>query len=1055
MNDGRWPPPCARGIATGLLAAACVVAHGADLAPVPVPDLGPAPALGLRLDLDQAASLPPAPDERRPFVLLTARWEAVEGPSKVYDWAAHERAIDALDESGYRVALCLAGTHPRYLPDGGPPTPENAESLTGWLAFVRSAARTFAGRVEVFQIRDRVSEVDPATGAADLGAHAFILKNSALAVRAEARAAGHAVAVAQAPIPVGDLQRQKELWAADVAAYVDVLPLIVPAAADRAGASGAVEGFLQETVLHPPAATVWAFVESVGGGRAWDAEAAAVSLLAMGISTAMIRPQDSGPERIAWILGAQRMLAQDYAPAPTGRLELRDEAGVALPGGRILGRFFSDADFSTLVFYLAPGTTDGLPQDRLVVDSSFARNARLVDPVTGELLRVGSNALPDGEKGKSIRVRRSPHPQVVVFDKGAASPDFDLPPEEVETAGMRELTAEEIIARYQQVQKVQDDRLERWTAKGRVDFHFKLAQAGSTIDLSIESNYFWERGGELEWEQVGYYFNGNRITWKKIPELPFIQPEKVITLPLDLTLDKTYRYRRVGRERVAGSEAYVLEFEPVDPDSPVALYRGRVWIDTTTFVRVKANVIQTSLESPVLSNEEVDRYAVQSGPDGTDFWLLSEIDGQQLWSTAGRNLVVRRELVFREFELNPDPEEFERRRAEAYASKNQMLRDTDQGFRYLERQPDGSRTVKDKIDKNALFAALGAFRDSSTDGISPLGGVNYFDYDVRGKNIQLNAFFAGVLGFLTVSKPDLFDRRIDATLDATLIGLKFEDKVFSGDQELLLERIENRPQNVALRLGVPAGQFFKFNFIGNFTVRQFFEEDEAALALARFNASTKTRSLSFTLPQDHLQTTGTVAVEFNRRGYTISAGASWAHRSSWEPWGLFDAVADEYVTCDPDCRGIEAEPFRDSFATWDVTAFKEWYLPKFQKLRGEINYLDGSRLDRFSRYEFSFFGGDRLNGFSGSGVRFDRGLVGRVGYAFNLFEALRVDAALESALVDPPLGRRQSHTGIGLSGSVVGPWRTVISLSYGYALASDIPDLEGEQEFLLLVLKLF
>ena len=59
-------------------------------------------------------------------------------------------------------------------------------------------------------------------------------------------------------------------------------------------------------------------------------------------------------------------------------------------------------------------------------------------------------------------------------------------------------------------------------------------------------------------------------------------------------------------------------------------------------------------------------------------------------------------------------------------------------------------------------------------------------------------------------------------------------------------------------------------------------------------------------------------------------------------------------------------------------------------MRAEINYLDGSDLDRFSRYEFSFFGDDRLNGFSGSGVRFDQGWIARAGYAFNLFEVIRL-----------------------------------------------------------------
>ena len=71
--------------------------------------------------------------------------------------------------------------------------------------------------------------------------------------------------------------------------------------------------------------------------------------------------------------------------------------------------------------------------------------------------------------------------------------------------------------------------------------------------------------------------------------------------------------------------------------------------------------------------------------------------------------------------------------------------------------------------------------------------------------------------------------------------------------------------------------------------------------------------------------------------------------------------------------------------------------------------------------------------------------------------AIRFSASLENARVeikDSGEGFR-SFTGLGLSGNVVGPWKTVVSLSWGYALASDIPDLEGQQEFYLLVLKLF
>ena len=65
-----------------------------------------------------------------------------------------------------------------------------------------------------------------------------------------------------------------------------------------------------------------------------------------------------------------------------------------------------------------------------------------------------------------------------------------------------------------------------------------------------------------------------------------------------------------------------------------------------------------------------------------------------------------------------------------------------------------------------------------------------------------------------------------------------------------------------------------------------------------------------------------------------------------------------------------------------------------------------------------------------------------------------------SAMCDPgalvlDYSRLVTATAPRLSGNVVGPWKTVISLDYGRAVASDIPDLVGKQEFLLIVLKLF
>ena len=243
--------------------------------------------------------------------------------------------------------------------------------------------------------------------------------------------------------------------------------------------------------------------------------------------------------------------------------------------------------------------------------------------------------------------------------------------------------------------------------------------------------------------------------------------------------------------------------------------------------------------------------------------------------------------------------------------------------------------------------------------------------------------------------------------------------------------------------------------------RQYFENDEANAGIAAYNdRPDSTRSLRSIVPADHVEVRGALGVEFNRRGYTLGLSGVWARRSDWEEWGIFDDEATTFVRFDPAAGAYVPSPppeLQESFSRWGLTAFKEWYLPKFQKVRGELNYLDGSDLDRFSRYQFSLFGDDRLNGFSGSGVRFDEGWIGRAGYSFNLLEAIRFDAVLETARVrDRAAGREtQSHSGFGLSANFVAPWKSVVSFSWGYALQSDIPDLEGEHEFLLLVLKLF
>jgi hypothetical protein len=429
--------------------------------------------------------------------------------------------------------------------------------------------------------------------------------------------------------------------------------------------------------------------------------------------------------------------------------------------------------------------------------------------------------------------------------------------------------------------------------------------------------------------------------------------------------------------------------------------------------------------------------------------MPARVDGQQLWTAAGRNFIIRRETRFSDFRINPTEEEFARTLEEAYGSSHRMLRDTDHGLRYLEKDEAGGRQVKEDQDTSQLFAAAGALKDNSLDSVIPLAGVNWFDYDLFHRDIQINVFFAGVYAYVNLTDPSIAGSRVDLGVEASLRALKLDDKLYLGGAEDEAQRVRRWNQYLTGRVGYPLGSFGKVSLIADVAWNRYDDSEEANDALAAQNAANGT-SLGFALPVNHQVLAGTLQLEFNRRGYSVTAAGSLAHRSAWRPWGLYDTTTGVFV--------VDAlDPDQQEFATWSLIAFKEWYLPKFQKIKVELDYLGGSQLDRFSQYQFSSFLGPSLPGFSGSGVRFDEGGIGRLGWAFNVANVIRFDVEAGHARVRDTFGGQpsQDHTGLGLSFNVVGPWTTIWQGSYGRAILSDIPALEGQQEFRVLVLKLF
>jgi hypothetical protein len=1003
----------------------------------------PGPSLGVSLSGWSIPDALVAQDGTHPLdVRLTAEWSAVETSPGVFDWSSIETVLATLAARGARVSLCIRGEsplHPRNPGDGGVP---DETWFLAWTALLRSAVATLPSNVAVVEVGENPERTFDAVS------YAFVLKTSSLAVKAEAKARGIDVRVAQGAIGSDALAWQRALWEADTAPYVDILPVNFAAGADVPSGTAA---FAAEAALHPPAAELRA---QVSGAEAddWSSFRGALSALASSAPSALLTLPAEGEnaETIARVVARlQARLASEYAPAPVGGLRLRSPAGGVNEGAAVLGRFLHAKDLATLVVYQAPPT--GLPdgQSRLLLDTIDVKDPEVLDLLSGETWKTGPATVP-GESARALRVLTADHPMAAIWDRAAVNqPGLDVAAEDVEVATIRGLTAEEIIAKNRQVEKIQDDRLGRWIAKGRADLHFKIAQGGGSIDVSIESTYFWRRGAKLEWQQTRYYFNGNLVTWKKIPELPLVQPQKVVTLPLDLTFDKTYDYRLAGEDTLDGRPAYVVSFEPAAALAGKSLYRGRVWIDKESFVRLRTSVIQTNLEPPVLQNEEVNTYVPLLDVDGTSYVLIGRSDGQQLWSGGGRNFVVRRELAFTDFELNMPEEEFDLALKAAYASDDQMLQDTDTGFHYLQKQPDGGRIVQMKDKTDALFALAGALEDDSTGGVVPLAGVNWFDYDFLKKKIQFDVFFAGVYAYVNLTDPSLHGTRVDLGVEASFVGIKLDDRLFVNGVEDVSQRVRRRSQFLTGRLGYPLGNFFKIAAIGDIAWNGYYPSSEGSDALAAENAANGT-DYSFVLPSDHQVYSGTLQFEFNRMGYSVTAAGTAAWRSQWQPWGLYDNAQGSFV--DP-----AFDPAQQSFRAWRLIAFKEWYLPKFQKLRAEVDYLDGGNLDRYSQYGFGRFGAESLEGYAGTGLRFNTGYIARTGWAFNILNVVRFDVAAEFARMKDSLEDDQfrNFSGAGLSFNVVGPWKTIWRGSYGRAITSDVAELEGTQEFMIVVLKLF
>ncbi|MEM8998305.1 MAG: hypothetical protein AAGF23_26210, partial [Acidobacteriota bacterium] len=355
--------------------------------------------------------------------------------------------------------------------------------------------------------------------------------------------------------------------------------------------------------------------------------------------------------------------------------------------------------------------------------------------------------------------------------------------EEVRVEDSRQMPVEEILRRLQATEDDQMRLINRYTARNILHLRFELGTGTGGVEASFDGPFYFRQGEGFDWAWETFYFNGVKWRGEKLPEIPILQPEKAAVLPLTINFAKQYTYRLRGTDDVDGRDCWVIDFEPLGGDAPdgESLFQGTVWVDRELYVRVKTRKQQLGLDGEVLSNDETFFYTPLDARGQPAEWtrdayyLPTRVVGQQVWSVLNAAVQVERETLLSDIRINPS--DFDDRRNESLASEATMVRDTDDGLRYLVKDEDGERFVQEEFDSSRFFLAGGVFYDDGQDFPIPLAGVNYLDFDWRDTGSQVNIFFAGAFLTANIAKPRVFDSNWDVGANLNGFALAFDNEL--------------------------------------------------------------------------------------------------------------------------------------------------------------------------------------------------------------------------------------------------------------------------------------
>ncbi len=596
-----------------------------------------------------------------------------------------------------------------------------------------------------------------------------------------------------------------------------------------------------------------------------------------------------------------------------------------------------------------------------------------------------------------------------------------------------------------------------------------------------------ERPGRLtEYHHLGVERNGVLFPERKLRVGRDFRAEAQVELdPLEIELDRTYRYEYLGEEVLDGHAAWKIGFEPLQEG---AYLSGTAWIDVKTHAHRKLTFAHAGLAGPLI-RREVTRFYDWVPDDGECFWNWSRSEGLSVVESPTSRVALAIDTERYGFDYNRADIEHQVRLAHASEVPIHVATPPD-GHRWLVREEpkkrrrllgrlfhrrgrdreaavalaehrgsvageprhsfhsrpsggqtesvapvpdfgtspngDGSSGGRVLADRDAYTRTWDAFliaRENCSNTVSCSGvGLDYRRTDLFENHAELYASIYDIQSYASFTYPRLRGTRWVLTAALEHDLSYWQNGIPHPGTTEVWAGFEERRSILSLAFARPIGKMLRLPPSGG-TLRA-----RAVFGLTRLGLRRDPgdETPGFRLPASILEQFSAFELDFQSRKLYARASLELHMRGEKEPWGIDGS-----------------EPLASAPSRLTVTTGYSTALAADRSLGTRFVVQKGWNLDHFSDF-FSGFNGARAPGFQPQ--RFDFGLGAGVSWSGRLSRRLPVTLRLEGALLRSDRYPHEDAEQLGLElETFLSAWfKTDLFLRLGYGLYSNVPDQDGD-----------